>query len=410
MTRSTPGASTRCALQRDARLILAVQALRAFAYGAGSVLLGVSLARGGLSPTRVGLVLAALVAGIAIASVVLARYGERFGRRRAYALLLALMAITGSVFAVTTVLPLLILAALVGAISSDVVESGPFTSLEQAMLANEPAATRLKLFGTYNIVATVAGSLGALAAGGPALLAGAIGSAPSDQRLLLVYPVCAILALPLALRLSAGVEAPRAAGAPASRATLERSRGVVVRLSALFAVDSLAGGFVVQAYIAYWLSHRFAASTELIGIVFFAIGILQAASFRAAVFLGSRIGLLNTMVFTHLPSNVLLAAIAFAPNLPSAIALLLGRFALSQMDVPARQVYIASLVDPDERTAAAAYTNTARYVVRPAGPIASGALLGAGFAGAPFLIAGIAKIAYDLALYRVFRRVPVPDG
>ncbi|MDP9260329.1 MAG: MFS transporter [Actinomycetota bacterium] len=373
------------------------------------MLLAISLAHGGLSPARVGIVLAALVAGIALASLLLARYGERVGRRRAYALLLALMAIAGAVFALTTILPLLVLAALTGAISSDVVESGPFTSLEQAMLANEPAATRLRLFGTYNIVATLAGSLGALAAGGPALLSGLIASAPSDQHWLLIYPACAIIALPLALRLTAGVEAPRAARATAPRATLQRSRGIVLRLSGLFAVDSLAGGFVVQAYIAYWLSHRFAASTELIGLVFFAIGILQAASFRAAVTLGNRIGLLNTMVLTHLPSNILLGAIAFAPNLQTAIALLLARFALSQMDLPARQVYVASLVAPDERTAAAAYTNTARYLVRPVGPIASGALLGAGLAGAPFLIAGAAKVAYDLALYRVFRPVPVPN-
>jgi predicted MFS family arabinose efflux permease len=354
-------------------------------------------------------VLAALVAGIAIASVALARYGERIGRRRAYALLLVVMAIAGLVLAVTSSMPLLVLAALTGAISSDVVESGPFTSLEQAMLANEPAATRLQLFGTYNIVATLAGSLGALAAGGPALLSSALASAPSDQRLLLIYPTCALMALPLALRLSASVEAPRAAGLPAPRAELQRSRGIVMRLAGLFAVDSLAGGFVVQAYIAYWLSHRFAASTELVGLVFFAIGILQAASFRAAVALGKRIGLLNTMVLTHLPSNLLLAGIAFAPNLAIAIALLLGRFALSQMDVPARQVYVASLVDPAERTAAAAYTNTARYLVRPVGPIASGALLGAGLPGAPFLIAGIGKIVYDIAIYRVFRRVPLSD-
>ena len=378
-----------------------MQALRAFAYGVGSVLVGIGLARAGLSPTRIGLVLAALVAGIALASVVLARYGERVGRRRAYAGLLVVMAISGTVFALTASLPLLVLAALTGAISSDVVESGPFTSLEQAMLANGPSEDRLRLFGTYNIVATVAG-----AAGAPALLGL---DSPTAQRFLLVYPICALAAVPLALRLSGDVEVVPSSAASVARSGLHRSRGVVMRLSGLFAVDSLAGGFVVQAYIAYWLSHRFNASTELVGGVFFAIGILQAVSFKAAVWLGTRVGLLNTMVFTHLPSNVLLAAIALAPNLGTAVALLLGRFALSQMDVPARQVYVASLVEPDERTAAAAYTNTARYVVRPAGPIAAGALLGAGLPGAPFIIAGLAKCAYDVALYRIFRRVDISD-
>ncbi len=212
-----------------------------------------------------------------------------------------------------------------------------------------------------------------------------------------------MLALTFAARLSRAVERDES---PHDLPPLHRSRGIVRRLSALFALDSFGGGFVVHAFLAYWLARRFDASPELLGVVFFAVGILQALSFQASVRLAGRIGLLRTMVFTHLPSNLLLAAIALAPSLEVAVALLLARFALSQMDVPARQAYVVAVVDPSERTAAAAYTNAARYAVRPIAPLVAGAVLG-GAAGAPFVIAGALKSAYDLGLYALFRRTSV---
>jgi MFS family permease len=385
-------------LSPDARAILTVQALRAFAYGLGSVVIGASLARSGLSGAEVGGVLASLLAGAALVSILLARAGDRVGRRRWYRALLAVMGLAGTVFALTSWPPALILAGLTGTVSTDVVESGPFTSLEQAMLphaAGERGATRL--FGTYNTIATLAGSLGALAAAGSAVLAG------HARDLLFVYPVVAAPALVAALRLSPAVELGSELTTE-SRARLHRSRGVVAQLSALFALDSFGGGFVVQAFVAYLFAEKYGASTRTLAVLFFAIGLLQAASFQIAVRLAERFGLLRTMVFTHLPSNVLLAAVAFAPNLGSAIALLLARFALSQMDVPARQAYVVSVVDPDERTAAAAYTNTARYLVRPVAPLVAGALVG-GALGAPFLAAGALKSVYDVAFYARFRRV-----
>ncbi len=179
-----------------------------------------------------------------------------------------------------------------------------------------------------------------------------------------------------------------------------------MRLSALFALDSFGGGFVPQTFIAYLFVRKYGASPHTLAIVFFAIGILQAISFQAAVRLAGRIGLLRTMVFTHLPSNLLLAAVAFAPNLASAIALLLARFLLSQADVPTRQAYVMAVVEPSERTAAAAYTNTARYLTRPVAPLIAGATL-RGALGAPFLIAGALKSVYDLGLYTLFRNVDV---
>jgi predicted MFS family arabinose efflux permease len=301
------------------------------------------------------------------------------------------------------------MAALTGTISPDVVESGPFTSLEQAMLPRTVSGNPTRLFGTYNTIATLAGSLGALAAATPSLLGHVAPVLAAPQRWLLAYPLCALLALPLAARLSARVDAePLPSGVP--RRPLTRSRSIVRRMAALFALDSFGGGFVVQTFIAYWFSRRFHVSADTLGVVFFAIGILQAASFQLAVRLAACIGLLRTMVFTHLPSNLLLAAIAFAPNLPTAVALLLGRFALSQMDVPPRQAYVVAVVSPDERTAAAAYTNSARYVVRPLAPPIAGGLLSVTFLGAPFVVAGVLKIGYDAGFYLLFRRVPLDSG
>jgi MFS family permease len=173
-------------------------------------------------------------------------------------------------------------------------------------------------------------------------------------------------------------------------------------------VDSLAGGFVIQAFVAYWLSTRFGAPVGVIGLVFFASGLLQAVSFFAAVRLSERFGLLRTMVFTHLPSNLLLIGVAFAPSLGWAAGLWLARVTLSQMDIPARQAYVMALVDPAERTGAAAYTNTARYLTRPLGPVLAAASQSLAL-GLPFLLAGIIKTGYDLALWRWFRAVPLPD-
>jgi predicted MFS family arabinose efflux permease len=367
--------------------------VRALAYGLGSVLIGVTLADRGLSNAAVGAVLASLLAGSAIVSLLLARHGDRVGRRRCYRLLLIAMAIAGTVFALTDWLPALIVAGLTGTVSTDVVESGPFTSLEQAMLPHAAGAhDPTRLFGTYNTVATLAGSLGALLA-----LVG------TSSKWLLAYPLAAGAGLIASARLSPAVELGRELEEE-PLPPLHRSRGIVMRLSALFALDSFGGGFVPQTFIAYLFVRKYAASPQTLAIIFFAIGILQALSFQAAVRLAGKIGLLRTMVFTHLPSNLFLIAVAFAPNLASAVTLLLARFALSQMDVPTRQAYVMALVDPSERTAAAAYTNTARYLTRPIAPLLAGATLRAAL-GAPFFIAGALKSAYDLGLYVLFRDV-----
>lgn len=385
-------------LSPDARRIVAAQGARALAYGLGSVLVGVTLAERGYSGAAVGAILAAILVGNALVSLLLARYGDRIGRRRSYRVLLVAMAVAGTVFALTGWLPALIAAALTGTISTDVVESGPFTSLEQAMLPHAAEGRDpTPLFGTYNTVATLAGSAGALLT--------LVGSSP---EWLLVYPLAAAVGLVVIHGLSPAVDVGHEL-TPEPRATLHRSRGRVVRLCGLFALDSLGGGFVPQTFIAYLFTRKYDASPETLAVLFFVIGLLQAVSFQMAVRIAARLGLLRTMVLTHLPSNLLLAAVAFAPNLAIAIALLLARFALSQMDVPTRQAYVAALVDPSERTAAAAYTNTARTLARPTAPLLAGAALRVGL-GAPFLIAGTLKSIYDVGLWVLFRDVSLADA
>jgi MFS family permease len=385
----------------DVRAIFSIQAIRAFLYGYSSILIGASLAATGLDEVAVGAVFTAMLLGMAISSLAVGRWGEAIGRRRTYVALLATMGVAGAVFALTGSLPLLIIVALTGTLSTDPNESGPITSVEQAMLASTPATERSRVYGRYNAVAYLAGAAGALVAGGPAALRDLIPALPPDQRWLLVMPVGAVACAVLAARLTVAVEV---GAVGRSERGLHRSRGVVRRLAGLFAVDAFAGGFIVQSFIVFWFGRQFGADAALMGFVFFGVGLLQAGSSVLAGWLGGRIGLLNTMVFTHLPSNVILALIPLAPSLAVAVLLLLARSALSQMDVPARQAYVAALVDPAERTAAAAYTNAARHVVRPVGPaLASVSMTMA--AGVPFLVAGGLKAVYDVALYFIFRRV-----
>ena len=390
----------------DVRLIFSVQAIRAFLYGFSSILIGSSLAASGLDEATVGLIFTAMLLGMAIASLAVGRWGERFGRRGTYVGLLALMGLAGAAFAITGSLPVLVIAALTGTLSTDPNESGPITTVEQSMLASTPPRERSRLYGRYNAVAYVAGAIGALAAGGPSALRDILPALPPDQRWLLVMPLGAVLCASIAVRLSRSVEIPP--GVDASERGLRRSRTAVRRLAGLFALDAFAGGFIVGSFIVFWFGREFGADAEIMGLVFFGVGLLQAASSVLAGWLGERFGLLNTMVFSHLPSNLLLVLIPFAPTLGWAIALLLARSVLSQMDVPARQAYVAALVDPAERTAAAGYTNAARHLVRPFGPALASLSMGMA-AGLPFVIAGGLKAVYDVALYVTFRRVALGD-
>ena len=402
-------AESRPPLSTDARRVIVAQALRAFAYGFGALLLGSTLKQLGLDSTKVGLVLGAIVGGTILASVAVARWSDRFGRRRSYIVLYIVLAGSGAVFALSRNLLVFIVVALTGTLSTDIVDNGPFTSLEQPMLATELSRREaIRGFGLYNAIATLAGSLGALAAGGPTLLRHFYPGVPANQRFFLLFIPVALAGAVVAWTLSSSVEAPGPAAASSGPGRLGESRPTIVRLASLFAVDAFGGGFVVQAFVAYWFAVKFGTSIGVLGIMFFVIGILQAVSYLAATRLAERFGLLSTMVFTHLPSNLLLAAIAFAPTFSVAAILLFLRSLLSQMDVPTRQAYVMALVEPEERTAAAGYTNTARYLVRPLGPVLAGAGQGL-FFGLPFLAAGTIKTIYDLVLWRWFRGVDLPE-
>jgi MFS family permease len=391
-------------LAPDLRRILGIQAVRAFLYGFGAVILGATLAAQGASATRVGVLGAAILAGMALAAISVGLAGDRLGRRRTYAGLIGLMGLVGVGYALTDEFWVLVVLALLGVLSTDANDNGPLTTLEQAMIGQAPAQTRLHVFGRYNAVAYLSGAAGALLAGGPAFIHRWWAGVPTGRAWFLLFPLGAGVCLVLARGLSPVLETETRQAAP-----LERSRATVSKLSALFAIDSFGGGFVITVFIVYWFSRRFGASVELMSAVMFAAGLLQAGSSVVAPRIAGRIGLLNTMVWTHLPSNILLIAVPFAPTLPLAIAALLGRFALSQMDVPTRQAYIAAMVDPAERTAAAAATNSARYAARPFGPLVATALIRSVALGAPWVAAGAIKTGYDLVLWRVFSKVPLPD-
>jgi len=397
----------RWGVSRDATLLIAGQAIRAAGYGFTAVVLGALLAARGYSSLRAGVVLTALIAGTALASLLVGAFADRVGRRRCYAVFFLAVAAAGALVAAGAPFWLLLVIALTGTISTDVVDNGPATTLEQVMLAGEDAGTAV-VFGRYNAVGAAAGALGALAATLPS--AAAHGADPGVHAWLFVVLVpVGVTGLLLAWRLSPAVEAvtPSGTGAPSGRVRLGPSRAVVRRLACLFAVDAGGGGLVTTGFLSYLFVQRYHVSLTALGWLFFTVTLVQAVSVALAPVLARRFGLVATMVGTHLPSNVLLASVAFAPSFPVAAVLLLARTTLSQMDVPTRQALVMSVVTPGERTAAAAVTNAARYTVRPIGPLVAGGVQQIAL-GAPLLLAGIIKGGYDLALWRWARHLPLP--
>jgi MFS family permease len=396
-------------VSRDASLLIAGQGLRAAGYGFTAVVLGALLAARGYGTLQAGAVLTALIAGTAAGSLLVGAIADRVGRRRCYAAFFVLVAVAGALVAIGAPFWLLLVVALTGTLSTDVVDNGPATTLEQVMLAGEDAGTA-SVYGRYNAVGAAAGALGALGAAVPGLGAGNASSGVHAWLFVVLVPI-GLAGAVLASRLSTAVEpatdwvGPRVARSPAR---LGPSRSTVRRLAVLFAVDAGGGGLVTTAFLAYFLAQRFHAPVTTLGWLFFAITVIQAGSVAVAPLLARRFGLIATMVGTHLPSNVLLACVAFAPSFPVAAALLVARTSLSQMDVPTRQALVMTVVTPGERTAAAALTNAARYTVRPLGPLVGGAVQQFAL-GAPLLLAGVIKGGYDLALWRWARHLPLPD-
>jgi len=397
---------------RDATLLIAGQAVRAGGYGFTAVLLGALLAARGYSHLRAGVLLTALIAGTALASLLVGAAADRLGRRRCYAGFFLMVAVAGAVVAVGAPYWLLLLVVLTGALSTDVVDNGPATTLEQVMLAAEDAGTS-RVYAQYNAVGAAAGALGALAAILPGLGRHGAGAGGYAGLFAVLIPVGVAGAL-LAWLLSPAVEAPAQGPPPAlahvvtTRSRLGPSRRVVHRLAGLFALDAGGGGLVTTGFLSYFFAQRYGVGIVALGWLFFTVAVIQAGSVLLAPRLARRFGLVATMVGTHLPSNLLLAAVAFAPTFPVAAVLLLARTTLSQMDVPTRQALVMTVVTPPERTAAAALTNAARYTVRPLGPLLGVAVQQVAL-GAPLVLAGTIKAGYDLALWRWVRHVPLHE-
>ena len=396
-------------LTSDGWLLFATRSIRLFAYGGLSVVLVLYLVSLGLTESTVGLLLTATLLGDTVISLYLTTQADRIGRRRVLIVGAVLMAAAGLVFGFTTRFWLLVLAGTIGVISPSGQEVGPFLPIEQAALSQVVAnRDRTNVFAWYTLAGSLAAALGALAAG---IVTNALQTswAPVDSYRAIVVAYAAFGG-GLALMLTRLSPASEARPTHASLIGVHRSRRVVLKLSALFALDSFGGGFVVQSLAAYWFYLRFGVDPRTLGILFFAANVLAGISALLASRIANRIGLINTLVVTHLPSNVLLILIPLMPTLPLATLMLLVRFSISQMDVPTRQSYVMAVVDPDERSAASGITGVARTTGAALSPVLAGLLLGhPSLISVPFFIAGTLKIAYDLLLFRAFRAVRPPE-
>ncbi|MCE5297293.1 MAG: MFS transporter [Euryarchaeota archaeon] len=397
-------------LDKDGKLLFLTRGVRLFAYGFLSIVLVLYLEELGLSDLEVGALLALTLIGDTAISLYITTKADRTGRRIMLVIGAILMLFAGVVFVLTDNFAVLLVAAIIGVISPSGNEVGPFLSIEQSSLSQIVASKdRTRVFAYYNLLGSIATGLGAISGGWIAQIARSSGSSTLDsyRSVVLGYALFGIVLLLLFLQLSTKIEVPKAkVSRMRDRFGLHRSRKVVTKLSLLFSMDAFGGGFIVQSVMAYWFFLRFGTEPAMLGTIFFAANILAGFSALSAVWIAKRIGLIRTMVYTHLPSNVLLILIPLMPSFELALTLLLLRFSISQMDVPTRQSYVIAVVDEDERSAASGITGVARTFGQ------SGALMLTGFLlkddamlAYSFFIAGLVKITYDLLLYRSFRSI-----
>ncbi len=398
--------------RRDIALLFSTRIIRLFCYGFLSVILALYLTETGFDEKQVGLLFTFTLAGDAVISLWLTTSADRFGRKRTLILGALLMLGAGIAFLLTRNIILLIAAAIIGVISPSGNEIGPFLSVEQAGLSQLiPNEKRTKIFAWYNLVGSFATATGALSGGWLAQILQSSGwtQLESYRFVLAGYGLGGLILIFFFLALSSNIEVT-SASATKHTLGLHRSQKIVLKLSALFALDAFAGGLLVQSMIAYWFHVRFGMESGALGSIFFFANILAGISALLAVRLAARYGLINTMVFTHIPSNILLMLVPLMPTLPLAIGLLLVRFSISQMDVPTRQSYVMAVVTPDERSAASGVTAIARSVGASLSPALTGILFGIpALFNTPFLLAGGLKIVYDLLLYRSFVAVKPPE-
>lgn len=398
--------------------------LRTFAYGFLSIVISIYLKLVGFDAFLIGLILTSTLINSVIFTLAASFYADRIGRRKMLVIYAIMMAISGVIFFVTSNYIALIVAGLIGTINVTGTETGAFLSIEQAVLPQtvKDSKKRNTLFAFYNMVGTFAMSAGVLVSGLPGIIQHEYGLNQIDsiRLLFLAYSILGIGVLGIYLSLSKRVEIMQGGGGenqdekripkPLTQTLSPASKKIVAKLSGLFAIDSFGGGFVIQSIVSLWFFTKFGADLTLLSYIFSIAGVLTAFSFLASAKIADRIGLINTMVFTHIPSNILLILVAFSPTLPIAIAFYLARMALSQMDVPTRQSYIVAVVKEDERTAAAGITNISRNITQAISPSIAGSILqSVSLLFAPFLLGGLIKIVYDIALYLQFKRYDIKD-
>ena len=399
--------------QRDLALINAAGFPRSFAVGLLGVLMGIYLFRRGLTSVAIGFVTAAGLAGSALATLVMSLAADRVGRRRFLIFLSLLSALGGIALALSPTLPVLLTMAFIGMLNGTGTDRSASFALDQAVVPGLVSEVRRTWsLAWYNVLLDGGGSLGALGAGLPLLLQQQLSlSVLSSYRVLFFgYSGLCLTVAALYLFLSPAVEiAMPSALAPISAGVTPESWRIVARLTGLFSLDAFGGGFLTDALVAYWFFRRFGIAEQDLGMVFFVVHILNACSHVGAAWLARRIGLVNTMIFTHLPSSVFLMAVPFAPSFKWAAVLFLCREALAEMDVPSRQSYLAALVKPGERTFASGITNLARNVLWAVGSGVAGVIMQVFTFSAPLLVGGGAKVTYDLLLYRSFRHLKPPE-
>ena len=399
-------------LAPDGRLILLTTSLRSFAVGFVSVLLGLYLAEMGLDPVRVGAVLAAVLAGNTLFTTLASLFADHFGRKRSFITLSLLTILGGALFPLTDSFVLLLFVSGIAGFGLGGKDRAAQSSLEQPVLARSaPAEHRTSLFAYYNVIGGLASAMGALCSSMPIILEKTLGLELLDgyRVMFFLYASVGAVVTVVYLRLSPAAEAPAADGRRAGITLPRRSKGIIYKLAALGAMDSFGGGFMFQTFLAYWFTLRYGLTLESLAGVFFAANVISSFSAILAAWLSRRIGLINTMVWTHIPANLLVVAMAFSPFAWLTIVLLLIRESMSQMDVPTRQSFTMAVVDPEEQTVAAGMSTLGRQGGQMSAPYISGLLVAASLTSAPLIVGGLVKVVYDLLLWQQFRNVRPPE-
>lgn len=401
-------------VSRDGKLIVGARVVRTFSYGFLSVVLAIYLHLLGFNEILIGVVLTATLVNSVIFNLISSAYADKIGRRKFLILYAALMIVSAVIFFTTNNYVALIVAALIGTINVTGAEVGAFLSLEQAILPQtiNDEKKRTSIFAVYNMAGMFSLSGGILLSGLPTMISHQFGldQTHAIKILFLAYAICALIALAIYLVLSPKIEIQikKQETESSFHSITPQSRNTIKKISALFAIDSFGGGFVIQSIVAFWFFTKFGANLTTLSYIFTAASILTAISYLLASKIASKIGLVNTMVFTHIPSNIFLILVAFAPSFPLAIGLYLARMSISQMDIPTRQSYLMAVVKDNERVVAAGITNTSRTIAQAVSPSIATAIIGQILSGS-FVIGGVLKLAYDIGLFLNFRRIKPPE-